>query len=169
MFCTHFHALTKWSQMHPNTTKRTETLVYGPLGWIRCVCCKKLQRDFVGRTFVLIAPVQYVLHQVSWTYETIRTAPKYYETHWNISLGSNGVDWVRLLWKIPTWLRGTKFCITCSSSPRFAPSFKQLRNDPKCTQTLWNTSNHDIRVQWCGSGVFVVKNYNVTSWHELLY
>ena len=49
--------------MHPDTMKRTETLVYGPIGWIRCVCCEKLQRDFGARTFVLIAPVQYVLHQ----------------------------------------------------------------------------------------------------------
>ena len=35
--------------------------------------------------------------------------PKYYETHRNISFGSNGVDWVRSLRKIPTWLRGTNF------------------------------------------------------------
>ena len=62
--------------------------------WIRCVRCKKLQRDFVGRTFVLIEPVQYVLQQVSCSYETIPNALKYYETHRNISFGSNGVDWV---------------------------------------------------------------------------
>ena len=55
----------------------------------------------MGRTFVLIAPVQYVLHQLSCTCETIRNAPKYYETHRNISLGSNGVDWVHFLLKIP--------------------------------------------------------------------
>ena len=65
--------------------------------WIKCVRCEKLQRDFVARTFVLIAPVQYVLHQVSCSYETIPNAPKYYETDRNISLGSNGVDWVHLL------------------------------------------------------------------------
>ena len=69
------------------------------MDWIRCVGCEKLQSDFVAQTFVLIAPVQYVLHQLSYTYETIRTAPKYYETHRNISLGSNGVDW--FLAKIP--------------------------------------------------------------------
>jgi len=70
------------------------------MGWIRSVRCEKLQCDFVARTFVLIAPVQYVLHQLSCTYETIPNAPKYYETHRNISLGSNGVDWVRSLRKI---------------------------------------------------------------------
>ena len=70
------------------------------MGWIRCIRCEKLQRDFVGRTFVLIAPVQYVLKQLSCTYEMIPNAPKYYEIHRNISLGSNGVDQVRPLEKI---------------------------------------------------------------------
>jgi len=35
------------------------------------------------------------LKQVSCSDETIPNAPKYYETDRNISLGSNGVDWVR--------------------------------------------------------------------------
>ena len=62
------------------------------MGWITCVRCEKLQLDFLARTFVLIEPVQYVLKQVSCSYGTIPNAPKYYETHRNISLGSNGVD-----------------------------------------------------------------------------
>ena len=139
------------------------------MGWIRCVGCEKLQRDFVSRTFVLTAPVQYVLHQVKSSYETIPNAPKYYETDWNISLGSNMVDWVRSLRKIPTWLRGTNFCINCTSSPCISPSFMHLRNDPKCTQILWNAPKHEFRVQWDWSGAFVAKNYIVTSWDELLY
>src|SRR6185503_5778243 len=36
--------------------------------------------------------------------------------------------------KIPTSLRTTNVCINCTSSPRFAPSFMQLRNDNKCTK-----------------------------------
>jgi len=197
------------------------------MAWVGCVCCEKSRRDFVARNFALIAPVHPVLHRVSCSYETIPNAlkhyethqnislgsncvdqvrwlrkittwlrdtnfcinctssvcfatsfmqlwivpntPKYYETHRNISFGSNGVDWVRSLRKIPTLLRGTNFCINCTSSPCFAPRFMQLRNDPKCTQTLWNTPKHEFRVQWGGSGAFVAKNYNVTSWHELLY
>ena len=63
---------------------------------------KKLLRDFVARTFALIAPVQYVLHQVSCSFETIPNAPKYYKTYRNISLGSNGVDWVHSFQKIST-------------------------------------------------------------------
>jgi hypothetical protein len=49
------------------------------MGWIRCVRCEKLQRDFVAQTFALIAPVQFVLQQDSCSYKTIPNAPKYYE------------------------------------------------------------------------------------------
>jgi hypothetical protein len=66
-----------------------------------CVRCEKLQLDFVARTFKLIEPVQYVLQQVSCSYERIPNGHKYYETDRNISFGSNGVDWVRSLQKIP--------------------------------------------------------------------
>ena len=53
----------------------------------------------------------------------IQNAPKQYETNQYLSLGSNGVDRVRSLPKIPMRVRGTKFCINCTSSARFAPSF----------------------------------------------
>src|SRR6185369_11437875 len=107
MFCNKFHAVTKRSQMHPNTTKPTETLVQGPMGWMGCAGCEKLQRDFVAQTFALIALVQPVLQRVSCSYETIPNASKHYETHQNMSLGSNGVDQVRSLQKITTRIRGT--------------------------------------------------------------
>ena len=149
--------------MHPYTMKPTETFVLGPMLWMGCVGCEKLQRDFVARTFALIAPVQYVLQQVSCSYRTIRNAPTYYETHQNIGIGSNGVDWLHSLRKILTWLhatncngvdyvhslqkiatwhRGTNFCINCASIGCFATSFMQLRNDPKCTQILRNRPKH---------------------------
>ena len=83
-----------------------------------------------------------------------------------MSLGSNGVEWVRSLRKIPTPLRGTDFC-TCSA--RFAPSFvsqpKRSQMHPnfmKCTKTF-------VRVQWGGSCAFIAKNSDATSWHELLH
>jgi len=212
--------------MHPNTMQRTKTWVYGPMWRIGCVRCEKSRcdfvacifaliapvhttmhrvscfyetipnapkhyatnqnmslgsngvdwvvhcensgRGFVARTFAIIPPVHTVLHRVSCSYDTITNAPKHNETYENISLGSNGVDWVGSLRKIPTWLRGTKFCINCTSSPYFASSFMELRNDPKCTQTLYNAPKHEFRLQWGGLGAFVVKNPNVTSWHKLL-
>ena len=144
-------------------------MILGSNGVIRCVRYKKLQRDFMARTFVLIELVQYVLQEVSCSYGTIPNAPKYYETHRNISLGSNGVDWVCSLRKIPAWLRGMYFCINCTSSHYYAPSFMQLRNNPKCIQTLCNAPKHEFRIQWGGLGAFVAKNPDVTSWHEHLH
>ena len=104
------------------------------MGWIGWVRCKKFRCDFVARTFALIAPVQPVLHWVLCSNETIQTlqnsmfapvqpifhrvlcsnetfpnAPKYYETHQNMSLGSNGADRVHSLRKIPMRLRCTIF------------------------------------------------------------
>ena len=74
--------------------------------------------------------------------------------HRNICLGSNGVDRVRSLRKIPRRLRGTNFC---TSSARFAPSFIRQPNGPKCTQIVRNTPKHEFRVQWGGSRVLVAK------------
>jgi hypothetical protein len=175
----------------------------------------------VAWTFALIAPVHPVLHRVSCSYEMIANAAKHYATNQNMGLGSNGADWVHSLRKIPTWLRGTNFCINCTSWPRFcaefhavrkhyathknislgsnvvdwvhslrkipmwlrgtnlcinctscphfATTFVQLRNDPKCCQTLWNAPKHEFMVQWSGLGAFVPKNPDVTSCNELLH
>ena len=141
--------------------------------------------------------------------------------HQNVSLGYNGVDWVHLLRKIPTRLRGTNFCTTSSrfapsfvrqpnglectqivrntqnvslgsngldrvrslrkfqtrlramnfwtSSARFASGFVRKSNGPECTQIVRNPPKRQFRVQWGGLGVFVEKNSDVTSWHELLH
>ena len=174
------------------------------MGRIGCIRCEKSWRDFAARAFALIALVHPVLHRVSCSYETITNAPKHYETHQNMSLGSNGVDqvlwlrkittrlrgtnfcinctssvcfatsscsyekipnapkyyethqnislgcnganWVHSLWKILMWHHGMNFCINCTSSICFATCFLQLRNDPKCTQILQNAPKHWYRV-----------------------
>ena len=77
----------------------------------------------------------------------------------NISLGSNGVDRVRSLRKIPTRLRGMNFC---TSSACFAPSFVRQPNGLKCTQIVQNAPKHQFSVQWGGSGAFVAKNSDAT-------
>ena len=87
------HRVSSSYEKIPNAPEHYEmhqNMIYGPMGWIRYFGCEKLQRDFVARTFALIAPVLSVLQQVSCSYETIPNAPKYYETHQNISLGCNG-------------------------------------------------------------------------------
>jgi hypothetical protein len=86
--------------------------------------------------------------------------------HQNISLGSNGVDRVRSVRKNLTRLRGTNLC---TGSARFAPSFVSQPNGPKCTQIVGNVPKHQFRVQWGGSGAFIAKNSDATSWHELLH
>ena len=138
------------------------------MGWIRCVHCEKLQRHFVARTFVLIEPVQYVFQQVLCSYETILNAPKYYETHRNISLGSNGwigcfhceksrCDFVAQTFALIKPVQHVLHRVSCS--------YETIPNAPK----HWKAPKHDFRVQWGGSGVFVAKNSDATSWHELLH
>ena len=89
--------------------------------WVGSIRYEKLQNDFMAQTCALIAPVQPVLHRVSCSNEILPNTPKHYETHTNMSLGSNGVDWVRSLRKIPKRLHGTNLCT--NGTTRFAMSF----------------------------------------------
>jgi hypothetical protein len=133
------------------------------MGWIRCIRCEKFRRDFVARTFALVWPV---LHRVSYGNQMVPNALKQYETHQNVSLGSNGVDRVCSLRKLSTRLRGTNFC---TSSARFALSVVRQSNSPGCTQIVRNAPKCQFRVQWGGLGAFIVKNSDATLWHELLH
>ena len=133
------------------------------MGWIRCVRCKKFRRDFMARTFALVRPV---IHRVSYGNQTVLDAPKWYEMHGNVSFEPNGVDWVHSLRKILTQLRGTNFC---TSLAHFAPSFIKQPNGPNCTKIVRNAPKHEFRVQWGGSGAFVAKKFEATSWHKLLH
>ena len=54
----------------------------------------------MARTCALILPFKPALHWLSCSNETIQNAPKHYEMHQIMSLGPNGVDRVRSLWKI---------------------------------------------------------------------
>ena len=92
------------------------------MGRIGCVRCENIRRDFVARTFALIAPVQPILHRVLCSNEMVPNAPKHYETQQNLILGSNGVDQVRSLRKHPMQLRGMIFCINWTSLAHFALS-----------------------------------------------
>ena len=58
------------------------------------------------------------------------------------SLGSNGVDRVRSMQKIPTRLRGTNFY---TSLARFAPNSVRQPNGPKCAQIKRNVPNISLR------------------------
>ena len=116
------------NEILPNAPKHYDTHTNMSLvsnGSIGCVRCEKFWCDFMAQTTALIAPVQPVLLRVSCSNETLPNAPKHYETQTNMSLGSNGEDWVCSLRKILMRLHGTNLCINSTSSARFASSFMQ--------------------------------------------
>ena len=87
-----------------NAPKHYETQQYMSLGsngvgWVHSL--RNIPKRHMAQTCALIAPVQPVLHRVSCSNETLPNAPKRYESHTNMSLGSNGVDRVHSLRKIP--------------------------------------------------------------------
>src|SRR6185312_16342517 len=51
----------------------------------------------------------------------------------------------------------------------FSSGFVRQLNGPKCTLIVQNALKHQFRVQWGGSGAFIAKNSDATSWHELLH
>ena len=51
----------------------------------------------------------------------------------------------------------------------FCTEFCMEPNGPKCSQIVQNTTKHEFRVPWGGSGAFIVKNSDARSWHELLH
>ena len=111
--------------------------------WIGCIRCEKSRRDFVARTFALIAPVHPVLHQVSCNYETIPNAPKHYETHQNMSLGSNGVDQVHSLQKIQCDFMSRTFVLIEPVQyvlKQVSCSYGTIPNAPKYYETHRNIS-----------------------------
>ena len=75
----------------PNAPKRKEThqnMSLGSNGVDRERSLQKFQEDIMARTFALIAPVWRVLLHVSCSSETVPNAPKWKETHQNMSLGA---------------------------------------------------------------------------------
>ena len=101
---THFATSSCSNETLPNAPKHYKMLLNTslvPMGWIKCILYEKFRCDFMAQTCALIAPVQPILHRVSCSIETLQNAPKCYEMHQNMSLGSNGVDRVCSLRKIP--------------------------------------------------------------------
>ena len=128
------------------------------MGWIGCVRCEKFRCDFMARC---TSSARFATSSVRQPNGPECT--QWNETHQNISLRANGVDRVRSLPKIPTRLRGTNFC---TSSARSAPRFVRQPNSPECTQVVRNVPKHQFRVHLGGSGEFVEKNSDATSWHK---
>ena len=133
------------------------------MGWIGCVRCENFWSDFLAQTFAPVPPVSTEFRNSTKRSQMHQTCTKRTKT-W--VQGPMGEDWVHWLRKIVTRLRTTNFC---TSSASFAPSFVSQPNYPKCTKIVWNAPKHEFRVQWGGTGASVTKNFDATSWHELLH
>ena len=112
------------------------------MGWIGCVHCKKYRRDFVARTFAL---VRNVLLRVSQGNKIVTNAPRRYEMHQNMSLGSNGVNWVRSSRKksdSTSWHDLLhSFGLFCPEFRKGTKRFQMHRNSTKCTKIFSLVSN----------------------------
>jgi hypothetical protein len=155
--------------MHPNSTKRTNTTVYCPMGQIGCVRCKKFKCDFMAQTCALIAPVQPILHRVPCSSETLPNAPQQYEMLQNMSLVPIG--WIEcvLCEKFRCDFMPQTCALIAPVQPvlhRVSCSNETLTNVPKHYE---NAPKHDFKVQWGGSRAFVAKNSDASSWHKLLH
>ena len=129
------------------------------MGWIGCVRCEKFQCDFVARTFTPVDPFCTECCRA-------KNGPKCTQIVRNTPKCEFRVQWVGSGAFILMRLRGMNFC---TSSARSAPSFVRQPNSPKCTKIVQIARKQKFRVQWGGSGAFVAKNSNATSWHELLH
>ena len=167
-FCIEFTVVTKHSQMHQNTMKRTKTWGYGPMGWIGCARCEKLQRDFVAWTFALIAPVQPVLHRVNCCNRTIPNAPEHYETRQNKSLGSYGWIGCARCEKLRRGLVSWTFTLIAPVQPILHRVYCRNETIPNAPELYEMRQNMSLGILWVGSGVLVVKSSDASSWHELL-
>ena len=120
------HRVSCSHEMVPNAPKHYEMQQNMSLGSNRVDRVRLLQKfrcNFVARTFALIVLVRPVLHRVSCSKKLIPNAPKHYETHQNMSLGSNGVDRVRSLEKFRHDFVGWSFFNNGTTSTQFASSF----------------------------------------------
>ena len=131
------------------------------MGWIGCVRCEKIKR-LRGTNFGTSSAR---FARVSKGNQTVPNAPKYYETHQNVSLGSNGVDRVRSMRKN----QATSWHELWHKFGPFCTSFERQPHSPECTQIVRNAPKRQFRVQWGGSDAFVAKKSEATSWHELLH
>ena len=99
--------------MHPNTKNATKDefrVQWGGLG------------AFVVKILTRLRGTNFCSNKM------VPNAHKHYETHQNMSLGSDGVDRVDMMQKILTQLCGLNFCINFNSSARFEQSIVKQWN-----------------------------------------
>ena len=130
------------------------------MGWNGCIRCENFRRDCVARNSLDSFAPSFIRQPNSpKCTKIVRNAPKHeFRVQWGgsrvlVAKNSDATSWHELL-----HLFGP-FCT------EFRKSTKRSQMHPnfmKCTKTF-------VRVQWGGSGAFVAKNSDATSWHELLH
>ena len=108
------HRLSCSNETLPNAPKHYETHQNKSLwsnGLDRVLSLRKIPIQFHGTKLCINCSSSTVLQRVLCNNETLLNATKYNAMHQNMSLGSNAVDRVRSLRKIPMRLRGKNFCI----------------------------------------------------------
>ena len=146
----------KWYEMHQNVSLRSN-------GVDQLRSSRKTQTRLRGTNFCTssarFAPS--FLRQPNGPESTqiVRNAPKH---QFRVQMGESGA-FVAKNSDATSWHELLHF------SARFAPSFVRQPNGPGCTQIVRHTPTFQFRVQRGGSGAFVVKNSDATSWHELLH
>ena len=168
-FCTTFRAVAKLFQNAPERKETYQHMSLGSNGVDRERSLRKLLIRHRGTNFCINCTSLECFASSLCSSIMVPNAPKKKETHENMCLVSNCVDQECPFREILMRLCGTNSCINCTKLAHFAPSFVQLRNGSKCTQTERNAPKHEFRVQWCGSGAFVAKNSSAKSWHEILH
>jgi hypothetical protein len=99
----------------------------------------------------------------------VREVTKQFETPENMSLGSNGVDRVRSLQKIPTRLHSTNMCINDQFSP-FCAEVRAVTKRSKTPENMSLASNGVHRVhslQKILFNSFCTEDSVVTKWSEM--
>ena len=161
-FCTEFQKQTKRSHMHQNCTNAPKHLFSVQSGGSGAFIAKNSDATSWHELLHQFGPFctefrkatkQCKMHQI------VRNSPKHeFSVQWGgsralVAKHSDTTLWHKLLHQFG----------------RFAPSFVTQPNGPQCPKIIRNAPKHEFRVQWDGSGVFVSKNFDVTSCHELLY
>jgi hypothetical protein len=141
--------------VYQNGLKHPKAWVMDQMGYIGHVHYEKFRHDFVARTCALIAPVRRVLHRLSSIKGTVRNTPKH---KFRVQLCGS----VRSLRKVLTRLWCMNLFINCTVRP--------ILHRLSCSnETVWNIPKYEIWVQYGESGVFIVKNTDMTSLHELVH
>ena len=134
------------------------------MGWIGCVRCKKIRSKFVARTFALAsarcAPSFVRQPNGLECTQIVQNAPKrQFRVQWGGSAAFTAKNSDATLCYELLHLFGL-FCT------EFHKPTKLSQMQPNSTKTQ---QKHEFTVPRGGSGAFVVKNSDATSWHELLH